>query len=153
MHHLVYMRYLWAPQVPPYKTNCGTFWSEVDFIQLLSASKKCSCRCGLRLTTGMHSAFHWQESAGAEVETLRFTWALFGLTTSLFLLGGVIDSHLSTWEEREPETVLNLKRELIYVDDLISGLTTILGRRVQIRYDNQIIYKVFRMKKWQEVNW
>ena len=41
--------------------------------------------------------FHWQESAGAEVETLRFTRALFGLTTSPFLLGGVIDSHLSTW--------------------------------------------------------
>ena len=133
-HHPSTIAYI---QVPPYKTNCGTFWSGVDFIQLLSmkTSKKCSCRCGLRLTTGMHSAFHWQESAGAEVEILRFTRALFGLMTSPFLLGGVIDSHLSTWEEREPETVLNLKREL-HVDGLISGSTTIHGRRVQIRYDN-----------------
>jgi hypothetical protein len=49
---------------------------------------------------------------------------LFGLTTSPFLLGGVIEALLSTWEDREPETVAKLKNEL-YVDDLISGSTTV----------------------------
>ena len=33
----------------------------------------------------------------SEVETLRFTRALFGLASSPFLLAGVIDTHLSSW--------------------------------------------------------
>ena len=91
--------------------------------------------------------FHWQESAGAEVETLRFTRALFGLS-SPFLLGGVIDSHLSTWEEREPETVLNLKREL-YVDDLISGSTTV-KKALEVKAKTSGIFEdaCFHLHKW-----
>ena len=92
--------------------------------------------------------FHWQESAGAKVETLRFTRALFGLTTSPFLLGGVIDSHLSTWEEREPETVQNLKREL-YVDDLISGSTTV-KKALEVKAKTSGIFEdaCFHLHKW-----
>ena len=46
--------------------------------------------------------FHWKESNSANVETLRFTRALFGLTACPFLLGGVIEAHLNHWETREP---------------------------------------------------
>ena len=41
--------------------------------------------------------FHWRRNEQSEVETLRFTRALFGLASSPFLLAGVIDTHLSSW--------------------------------------------------------
>ena len=83
------------------------------FLQVRVRSNDCDALC-----------FHWRESGQAEVEIVPFTRALFGLTTLPFLLGGVIEAHLSTWEDREPETVAKLKHEL-YVDDLLSGSTTV----------------------------
>ena len=68
--------------------------------------------------------FHWRESTHPPVETLQFTRAPFGLTNSPFLFGGVIETHLVNWEEREPEIVAKLQRELC-VDDLISGSTSV----------------------------
>ncbi|XP_046863149.1 uncharacterized protein LOC124456885 [Xenia sp. Carnegie-2017] len=61
--------------------------------------------------------FHWSPDATHEIETLRFTRALFGLTSSPFLLGGVIDQHLTCWKNRRPEVVTELHKSL-YVDDL-----------------------------------
>ena len=60
--------------------------------------------------------------------TLRFTRALFGLTSSPFLLGGVIEAHLNNWEEKEPEVMKKISKEL-YVDDLISGSITVRKAR------------------------
>ena len=68
--------------------------------------------------------FHWKHPNTSEIEVYRFTRALFGLTCSPFLLGGVINQHLDNWEERYPEIVKEL-REAIYVDDLMSGGTTV----------------------------
>ena len=68
--------------------------------------------------------FYWRRDEQSPLETLRFTRALFGLAPSLFLLGGVIEMHLNNWEEREPELVAKIRKEL-YVDDLISGSTTV----------------------------
>ena len=69
--------------------------------------------------------FHWRRDEHSPLrETLRFTRALFGLTSSPFLLGGVIEAHLSNWEEKEPEVVERIRKEL-YVDDLISGSITV----------------------------
>jgi hypothetical protein len=51
--------------------------------------------------------FHWLRSIDSnEVETLRFTQALFGLGPS--------------WSDKRPESVAEISRSL-YVDDLISG--------------------------------
>ena len=36
---------------------------------------------------------------------MRFTRALFGLASSPFLLGGVIEMHLNHWKEKDPELV------------------------------------------------
>ena len=55
---------------------------------------------------------------------MRFTRALFGLAPSPFLLSGVIEHHLDTWEAREPHVVAELQKSL-YMDDLISGGTTV----------------------------
>ena len=68
--------------------------------------------------------FHWQPTETRELQTLRFTRALFGLTCSPFLLGGVIEHHLSTWEDRRPEEVSELRKSM-YVDDLVSGGKTV----------------------------
>ncbi len=72
--------------------------------------------------------FHWQRDGQSDVEILRFARVPFGLAPSPFLLGGVIDMHLSTWEDREPDIVAKLREEL-YVDDLISGSTTVAETR------------------------
>ena len=60
-----------------------------------------------------------------QVETLRFARALFGLSTSPFLLGGVIDQHLRNLQQNFPNEVEEVKRSL-YVDDLITGVTTVV---------------------------
>ena len=72
--------------------------------------------------------FHWQTSQHSEVEVLRFTRALFGLVPSPFLLGGVIECHLETWEKQMPALVAELRKSL-YVDDLISGKPTVQEAR------------------------
>ena len=57
-----------------------------------------------------------------QVHTLRFTRALFGLGPSPFLLGGVIQHHLSRPDY--PETVSEIERRL-HVDDLLLGGQTV----------------------------
>ena len=68
--------------------------------------------------------FHWRQPNSCQIEVFRFTRALFGLTCSPFLLGGVINQHLDSWEDRHPELIKEL-REGLYVDDLMTGGTTI----------------------------
>ena len=50
----------------------------------------------------------------------RFTRALFGMTCSPFLLGGIINEHLKLWETRRPELVKEI-RDRLYVDNLMTG--------------------------------
>lgn len=46
--------------------------------------------------------FHWlRDLESKEVETLRFTRSLFGMSTSPFLLGGVIEQHLNNVQHKE----------------------------------------------------
>ena len=68
--------------------------------------------------------FHWKPNSQAEIQTLRFSRALFGLAPSPFLLGEVLEYHLQSWEDRKPDAVAEIKKSL-YVDDLISGSTTV----------------------------
>ena len=69
--------------------------------------------------------FHWLKDLTTEtVETLRFTRALFSLTSSPFLLGGVIRNLLESCRSSYPEIVKELEKSL-YVDDLISGDPTL----------------------------
>ena len=67
--------------------------------------------------------FHWQRDGQSDVEILRFARVPFGLPPSPFLLGGVMDMHLSSWEDRESDIVAKLRKEQ-YFDDLVSGSTT-----------------------------
>ena len=49
---------------------------------------------------------------------------LFGLAPSPFLLAGVIEQHLNSWDERYPNIIAELGKSL-YVDDLLTGGQTI----------------------------
>ena len=65
--------------------------------------------------------FHWiKDIQTEEVETLRFSRVMFGLTQSPFLLGGTIEQHLAGYGNQARELIEEIKRSL-YVDDLISG--------------------------------
>ena len=50
----------------------------------------------------------------------RMTSAMFGVTSSPFLLGGTLQHHISKYEEEDPEIVKKLL-ESFYVDDFNSG--------------------------------
>ena len=92
--------------------------------------------------------FHWRKDQQSELETLRFTRAIFGPVSSPFLLRGVIDAHLSNWDEREPEVVAKLRKEL-YVDDLISGSTSV-SKAKEIKDKATSIFEdaCFKLHKW-----
>ena len=53
--------------------------------------------------------FHWRSPDSQDTRIYRFTRALSGVTTSPFLLAGVIDEHLKAWEHRYPEVVKELR--------------------------------------------
>ena len=93
--------------------------------------------------------FHWRQGEHSNIETLRFTRALFGLAPSPFLLGGVIEYHLDTCEEREPHAVAELRRSL-YVDDLLSGGATVEETK-ELKEQAIEIFEdaTFTLHKWQ----
>ena len=64
--------------------------------------------------------FFWESPGSGKLSVYRFTRALFGLTCSPFLLGGVINEHLKLWQDKYPELVREI-RDNLYVDDLITG--------------------------------
>ena len=64
--------------------------------------------------------FLWQSPGSDDVTVYRFTRALFRLTCSPFLLGGVINERLKIWETKYPELVKGI-RDNLHVDDLITG--------------------------------
>ena len=93
--------------------------------------------------------FHWLRSIDSnEVETLRFTRAIFGLGCSPFLLGGVIEQHLAGWIDKRPESVAEISRSL-YVDDLISGASDV-GKCQDLKSDATEVFTdaSFELHKW-----
>jgi len=65
--------------------------------------------------------FHWiKDTQTEEVETVRFSRVMFGLTQSPFLLGGTIEQHLTSYVNQDRKLVEEIRRNL-YVDDIISG--------------------------------
>ena len=92
--------------------------------------------------------FHWQTNEDKEIQIYRFTRALFGLAPSPFLLNGVLQAHLDTWEKERPEVVAELRKSL-YVDDLVSGgLTT--QQAQQNKQESTVILHdaTFQLHKW-----
>jgi hypothetical protein len=83
-----------------------------------------------------------------EVQTLRFTRALFGLASSPFLLGGVLAAHLDKWEGRRPKDVEEIRRSL-NVDDLLSGGETVEQASQRKEAATAILEEAtFKLHKW-----
>ena len=93
--------------------------------------------------------FHWLKDLNSQtVEALRFTRALFGLTCSPFLLGGVVQHLLESCREKYPEIVRETERSL-YVDDLISGGPTQAKAETIKSASVEIFAKgTFELHKW-----
>ena len=69
--------------------------------------------------------FHWIIDKDAkQIQTLRFTRALFGLGPSPILLGGTIAQHMENSRGEYPEEVERVSRDL-YVDNLITDHTNV----------------------------
>lgn len=81
----------------------------------------------------------------SNLETYRFTRALFGLTCSPFLLGGVIEQHLQSWESKLADVFAALRKSL-YVDDLLNGGQTVEEARK--RKSTAIDDAKFVLHKW-----
>ena len=93
--------------------------------------------------------FHWiNDKDPSQVETFRFTRALFGLVQSPFLLGGTIEEHLKSCQDEYPLEVKEVAKSL-YVDDVITGANTV--QHLQHLKDSAIAIfdKVkFQLHKW-----
>ena len=92
--------------------------------------------------------FHWKSREQCKIENVRFTRALFGLTLSPFLLGGVLEQHLKKWKQQEPELVAQIRKSL-YVDDLISDAPTVTQAQ-QLKQGSTKIFSdaKFTWHKW-----
>lgn len=79
---------------------------------------------------------------------MRFTRALFGLSSSPFLLGGVIKQHLENCREDYPEIVNEIEKSL-YVDDLINGGPTVEAAK-QVKETSTEVFAQggFTLHKW-----
>ena len=83
---------------------------------------------------------HWlKDLKTKQVEPLRFTRALFGLSTSPFLLGGVIDQHLRNLQQNFPNEVEEVRRSL-YVDNLTKNNSNLC--RFAISSHNCVMWRV-----------
>ena len=92
--------------------------------------------------------FHWRADPLDNVQVLRFTRVLFGLVSSPFLLGGVLEAHLDHWTNKAPAAVDALKRSL-YVDDIISGGNTVEEARQRKSEATDILGDAtFSLHKW-----
>ena len=93
--------------------------------------------------------FHWITNETAkQVETLRFTRVVFGLSPLAFLLNEVIQQHLENQLSTYPDAVKEILKSL-YVDDLLSEGPTI-EKAKQLKGEATEIFAdaKFELHKW-----
>ena len=118
-------------------------------VALVADLKKACLQVRIRQADRDALRFHWRQGEHLNVETLRFTRALFGLAPSAFLLGGVIECHLDTWKEREDVAVAEMQ-ESLYVDDLLSdGATVEEAKELKEKAIEIFEGATFTLHKWQ----
>ena len=123
--------------------------SHIHPIAVVGDLKQAFLQIQIRETDCDALPFNWRQEEHSEIETLRFTRALFGPAPSPFLLGGVIEYHLDTWKSREPHVVAELRKSF-YADDLISGGTTVVeAKELNERAIKILEEATFTLHKWQ----
>ena len=64
--------------------------------------------------------FHWVNNLDSKtIETLRFTWSVFGLTESPFILEGTLKKHFENYRESFKELIKIIESDM-YLDDLVT---------------------------------
>ena len=92
--------------------------------------------------------FHRRAPDSDDTRIYRFSRGLFGVTSSPFLLAGVIDEYLKAWEHRYPEVVKEL-RDGLYVDDLMMGGATVPATKTKKSIAKEILEDAtFTLHKW-----
>ncbi|XP_021958581.1 uncharacterized protein LOC110854452 [Folsomia candida] len=66
----------------------------------------------------------WEDSSSSKIKVYQHARAVFGVTTSPFLLGGVLELHLSKYKGYQKKVAQKLLRSL-YVDNSITSVETI----------------------------
>ena len=108
--------------------------SIISSIQNLSCSIIGRCRKGLPYHREAESdqdvlRFLWVKDIDAktpEIQTLKFTRVVFGVSPSPYILNATIAHHLEQFESTHGVTAQKMK-ESIYVDDVITGARDIEG--------------------------
>ena len=98
----------------------------------------------VRIREGDRDAMRLKDLKTMQVETLRFTGALFGLSTSPFLHGGIIDQHLRNLQKNFLNEVEEV-RQSPYDDYLITGATTV----IETQHLKQAAQVIFREGRFQ----
>ena len=112
---------------PPFQNQLWSVMVHARFHPVLTTNdmKQAFLQVRIRIQDRDAMRFHWiADLETRRVETLRFTRALFGLSSSPFLLGGVIKQHLENCRKAHPELVNEIEKSL-YVDDLINSGPTV----------------------------
>ena len=91
---------------------------------------------------------HWRAATNKSVNIYRFTRALFGLTCSPFLLGGVLEQHPESWEERKPKVVTELRKSFHLHQSLIGGLNKAQVQKTKDKAVEIIRDATFTLHKW-----
>ena len=102
----------------------------------------------VRIREGDRDAMRLKDLKTMQVETLRFTGALFGLSTSPFLHGGIIDQHLRNLQQNFLNEVEEV-RQSPYDDYLITGATTV----IETQHLKQAARAIFREGRFQLYIW
>ena len=94
--------------------------------------------------------FHWVNSLESKnVEILRFTRLVFGLTQSYFILEGTLKKHFENYKESFKELIKIIENDL-YVDDLVTGGNN-LEEVKEIKKNSVQLFKKgsFNLHKWK----
>ena len=93
--------------------------------------------------------FHWiKDKDPKQIDTLRFTRALFGLVQSPFILGGTQVVHLESKKGDNINEIAEIKKSL-YVDNFILGrINTTVVKRLKQLTTNIFGKAQFILHKW-----
>jgi hypothetical protein len=135
---------------PPLQNQLWNILVRARFYPILSTSdiEKAFLQIRIREQERDSLRFFWRSPGSEETTVYRFTRALFGMTCSPFLLGGVINEHLKRWETKYPNLVKEI-RDGLYVDDLMTGgesvetMTTKREKAIEVFEDGS-----FKLHKW-----
>ena len=93
--------------------------------------------------------FHWVNSLESKnIEILRFTRLVFGLTQSPFILEGTLKKHFENYRESFKE-LIKIIENYMYVDDLVTGCNN-LEEVKEIKQNSVQLFKKgdFNLHKW-----